>query len=47
MDLPGDAPATIFTVARLAGLVAHTLEEYPHRLRFRPRATYVGVAPRT
>jgi citrate synthase len=46
LGLPGDAPATIFTVARLAGLVAHTLEEYPHRLRFRPRATYVGVAPR-
>jgi citrate synthase len=40
------AAATIFTVARVAGLIAHALEEYPHRLRFRPRATYVGAPPR-
>ena len=32
--------------ARMAGLIAHALEEYPHRLRFRPRATYVGPALR-
>ncbi|MBS1846257.1 MAG: citrate synthase [Actinobacteria bacterium] len=37
--------ATIFTVARIAGIVAHGLEEYEHRLRFRPRASYVGPAP--
>jgi citrate synthase len=42
---PGSA-STIFTVARIVGLVAHALEEYPHRLRFRPRATYAGPAPR-
>jgi citrate synthase len=42
---PGSA-STIFTVARIVGLVAHGLEEYPHRLRFRPRATYIGPAPR-
>ncbi len=47
MDLRVDAPATIFTVARIVGLIAHALEEYPHRLRFRPRATYLGTAPRT
>jgi citrate synthase len=41
---PGSS-ATIFTVARIAGIVAHALEEYEHRLRFRPRATYVGPAP--
>jgi citrate synthase len=41
---PGSA-ATIFALARTVGLVAHGLEEYRHRLRFRPRATYVGVAP--
>ncbi len=41
---PGSS-ATIFTVARLAGIVAHALEEYEHRLRFRPRASYVGPAP--
>lgn len=37
--------ATIFTFARIAGIVAHALEEYEHRLRFRPRASYVGPAP--
>jgi len=37
--------ATIFTVARIAGIVAHALEEYEYRLRFRPRASYVGPAP--
>jgi citrate synthase len=42
---PGSA-STIFTIARIAGLIAHALEEYPHRLRFRPRATYAGPAPR-
>jgi citrate synthase len=46
MNLRNDAPATIFTVARIVGLIAHALEEYPHRLRFRPRATYLGTAPR-
>jgi citrate synthase len=38
---PGSG-STIFTLARIAGMLAHALEEYPHRLRFRPRATYVG-----
>jgi citrate synthase len=41
---PGSS-ATIFTVARIAGIVAHALEEYEHRLRFRPRASYVGPMP--
>jgi citrate synthase len=40
----GSSP-TIFTVARIAGVVAHALEEYEHRLRFRPRASYVGPTP--
>jgi citrate synthase len=39
------ASATIFTVARIAGIVAHALEEYEHQLRFRPRASYVGPTP--
>jgi citrate synthase len=39
------ASATIFTVARIAGIVAHAMEEYEYRLRFRPRASYVGPAP--
>lgn len=41
---PGSA-STIFALARTVGLVAHGLEEYRHRLRFRPRATYVGTRP--
>jgi citrate synthase len=39
------AGETIFAVARSAGLVAHAIEEYEHRLRFRPRAAYVGPLP--
>lgn len=46
MGLRAGSAATIFTVARLAGLLAHAIEEYPYRLRFRPRASYVGEAPR-
>jgi citrate synthase len=42
--LPGSAEA-IFAIARSAGLIAHALEEYPHRLRLRSRAAYVGPAP--
>jgi citrate synthase len=41
---PGAAEA-IFSLARVAGLIAHAIEEYPHRLRFRPRAAYTGPAP--
>jgi citrate synthase len=43
--LRAGSAATIFTVARIAGIVAHALEEYEHRLRFRPRASYVGPTP--
>ena len=46
MELAPGAGTTIFTIARIAGLIAHAIEEYPHRLRFRPRASYVGPAPR-
>jgi citrate synthase len=42
LALGSDAGTAIFTVARLAGVLAHAIEEYPHRLRFRPRARYVG-----
>jgi citrate synthase len=42
--VPGAAEA-VFAIARSAGLVAHALEEYPHRLRFRARAAYVGPRP--
>jgi citrate synthase len=46
MRLRPAAATTIFTFARIPGLLAHAIEEYPHRLRFRPRASYVGEAPR-
>lgn len=36
--LPDDAGELIFTVARIPGLMAHAMEEYPHGLRLRPRA---------
>jgi citrate synthase len=42
MRLRPGSGSTIFTFARIAGMLAHALEEYPHRLRFRPRATYIG-----
>ncbi len=41
---PSAAPA-VFSFARMAGLLAHGLEEYRYRLRFRPRASYVGPSP--
>lgn len=41
---PG-AAAAIFAVARCAGWIAHAMEEYEHRLRFRTRAAYTGPPP--
>lgn len=41
-----DAGEALFAVARTVGWLAHGAEEWEHRpLRFRTRATYVGVAP--
>src|SRR5262249_50846468 len=36
------AGGAIFSIARSAGWIAHGLEEYPHRLRYRIRAHYTG-----
>ncbi len=36
------AGEAVFAIARSAGWIAHGLEEYPHRLRYRIRATYTG-----
>jgi citrate synthase len=45
-DMPPDAAETIFAIARIAGWVAHAIEEYSEpRLRFRPQGVYVGVRP--
>lgn len=43
--LPITAGELIFGIARLAGVIAHAIEEYEHRLRFRPRAIYTGTSP--
>jgi citrate synthase len=40
------AGETVFAVARTAGWIAHTLEEYEERpLRMRPNGRYVGARP--
>lgn len=45
-DMAPDAAETIFAIARIAGWVAHAIEEYEEpRLRFRPQGVYVGVRP--
>ncbi|MER5468441.1 citrate synthase family protein [Streptomyces sp. NPDC002685] len=44
--MPASAGETIFAVARTAGWIAHTLEEYAERpLRMRPSGNYVGERP--
>jgi len=43
--LPTAAGELIFGIARLTGVIAHAIEEYQHRLRFRPRAIYTGKSP--
>ncbi|MCX4884062.1 citrate synthase [Streptomyces sp. NBC_00847] len=44
--MPSTAGETIFAVARTAGWIAHTLEEYAERpLRMRPSGHYVGPRP--
>ncbi len=45
LDLAPGSGEVIFAVARCAGWLAHAIEEYQYRLRFRPRAVYVGPAP--
>jgi citrate synthase len=42
--VPGAGEA-IFVLARCAGWIAHGLEEYEHRLRYRIRAAYTGPDP--
>jgi citrate synthase len=45
VGLVPDATDAIFAVARSTGWIAHAMEEYPHRLRFRIRAVYTGPRP--
>ncbi|MCB9741995.1 MAG: hypothetical protein H6740_05300 [Alphaproteobacteria bacterium] len=42
-DLPHGSGALVFLLGRIAGWVAHVLEERERGLLIRPRARYVGV----
>lgn len=42
LDLPGDAPFCIFALGRLAGWLAHAMEQRASGRPIRPRARYVG-----
>ena len=44
-DLIDGATESVFATARIAGWLAHAIEEYEHALRFRTRAAYVGPRP--
>jgi citrate synthase len=44
-DMVPGAGEAIFVTARCAGWIAHGLEEYEHRLRYRIRAAYTGPPP--
>jgi citrate synthase len=44
-EMVEEAGEVAFAVARTAGWLAHAVEEYRHRLRFRPRGVYTGRPP--
>jgi citrate synthase len=46
LDIPPDFCTSIFATARVAGWCAHALEQYADNRLIRPRAHYVGPAPR-
>ena len=45
LELPSDAPLTLFAIGRTAGWLGHIIEQYADDKLIRPRARYVGVAP--
>jgi citrate synthase len=46
MRMVEGAGEAVFAIARTAGWIAHGMEEYQHRLRYRIRATYTGPRSR-
>ena len=46
LGIPADFCTSIFAVGRVAGWCAHSLEQYADNRLIRPRAEYVGSAPR-
>jgi citrate synthase len=45
LALPEKSSVYLFYLGRLAGLIAHVMEQYAQNLPIRPRAQYVGRAP--
>ena len=46
LGIPPDFCTSIFAVGRIAGWCAHALEQYTDNRLIRPRADYIGSAPR-
>jgi len=46
LGIPPDFCTSIFAVGRAAGWCAHALEQYADNRLIRPRADYIGSAPR-
>jgi citrate synthase len=46
LGIPPDFCTSIFAVGRTAGWIAHVLEQYADNRLIRPRAEYIGPAPR-
>jgi citrate synthase len=46
LGIPADLCTSIFAIGRVAGWCAHALEQYADNRLIRPRALYVGPAPR-
>lgn len=47
LELPPQSGARLFYLGRVAGLVAHIMEQYGQNRPIRPRAHYIGVRPTT
>lgn len=46
LALPADAALALFAIGRTIGWIAHAIEQYAQNAMIRPRAKYVGPAPR-
>jgi citrate synthase len=46
LGIPADLCTSIFAIGRVAGWCVHAMEQYADNRLIRPRAEYIGVAPR-
>ena len=46
LRLPAGSPLTLFALGRTIGWIGHAIEQYATEKIIRPRAKYVGIAPR-